>query len=504
MKNWIDRCRMTHQHAESKQGWKPTRLIQLAKDERNSAKLYSPKVSVDFAALSYRWGPGKHSQTTRANLAKRGEKLETSDFPKTLQDAILVTKRLGLQYLWIDRICIVQDDEEDWAHEASLMADVYESAYVVLSATATKDCKDGFLQTRQKPLVISYTHKDPWSGKTLDGRVHARQIGSHHCQRSAPKTNYILFQRGWCMQERFLARRVVHFLPDEILFECQDGRECECGAACKENEVSGDYTTLAYNSFQRMRYLPDEDRRPFGLKWLDIIREYSKMELTYGKDSLPALSGLAARMEHLKPGKYIAGLWERDIAFQMGWYLDPISSISRWNHLENADISSPTFSWSSHARPIRNEGLLTPKAICTLNHSSVDLATLNPYGRVRFASLCLSGRMVTGEEVGSRITMRSSLGYAGGVRLDSSFEHSTAADDPTYGPYKSVVKRITRKSVICFGLYSYKVLGSGRLDALLLKLINTGGEEYVRIGVFAGLDESWFNEYAVTRTITIV
>ena len=401
MKEWIDCCDNTHQHASPKHQSRPTRLVDIGGHDRKSYRLCSPESLVKFAALSYRWGPGKQSETTKENVEERYKNLMTSEFPKTLQDAIQVARGLGLEYIWIDRICIVQDDEEEWVKEASLMADIYANAYVVLSATATEDSKDGFLHKRLEPLVIKYPQHDQ-----RDREVRAREFESHDCPRldcfhHAVKYSYTVLRRGWCMQERFLARRIIHFLPDEILFECEHKRECECGAATKESMMRrGGH---GYSAFAKLRAAP-EMTRSFASDWMSIVYEYSKMELTFGKDSLPALSGVAACMERLGPGNYIAGLWEHRVVCQLGWFVNTSHITRRWKYPENGDILGPTFSWSSHVHSIDiREPPPDVQYICTLKSFQAPPATSNPYGPVLHASLCLSGWVVSGDHMVMRL-----------------------------------------------------------------------------------------------------
>jgi hypothetical protein len=498
MKNWIDRCRMKHQHTPPRYDCKPTRLLKLMQDGVDSVQLCSPVVPVDFAALSYRWGLGKQSETTSRNVLERSKNLEISGLPKTLRDAIHVTRRLGLEYIWIDRICIVQDDIEEWAKEASLMANIYASAYVVLSATATEDCKDGFLGRRMQPLDIQYGQSD--QGYSA---VCARQIDSHECRQGAIRPYHALFQRGWCMQERFLACRTIHFLSDELLFECPEGRDCECGDATQE-----DYFDTKFEGFDRfasLRNAPDMKGHDFGREWLAILWHYSFTMLTYGEDSLPALSGLASCMEHLNPGKYIAGMWQHDIAVQLGWSVDMSSGIRRWKYPENDDIIGPTFSWSSHVRPMEAEAQIQRRDICTLESSEVELATSNPYGQVLNASLCLSGQVMLGNDMIS--CLKTHIYDFQTVRLDTGFNFENYTDSSnvvTEADYKKLKNEKPWEFVICFGLYVYEGPRVPSVDALLLEPKNNGAEVYVRIGVVHRLRKSWFDEHAVPRTITVV
>jgi len=503
MKEWINHCDTTHQHIPPKQGCRPKRLIKIGGNDKSIGHLCSPPHLVKFAALSYRWGHGKDSETTKENVNDRFKALRTLEFPKTLQDAIQVTRGLDLEYIWIDRICIVQDDEAEWATEASLMADIYANAHIVLSATATEDPKDGFLLKRKAPRVIRYAQ--PGQG---DRAVCARQVAPHDCRRKAQKHSYPLFQRGWCMQERFLARRIIHFLPDEVLFECEQGRECECGAANNEKTL---YARIyaGYNEFRSLR-AATEIPESFARDWMAIVHEYSRMELSYGRDSLPALSGLAACMGHLEPGEYIAGLWQHGIVFQLGWHIDAMSLGKRWRHPEDVDILGPTFSWSSH---VRSTAERTPprhaQSICTLEDFQVQAATSNPYGQVLHASLCLNGWVVLGDRTWSWLQTPAANKVDGCIYLDVGFAIDNR-DRMVLGHSAENEKwrsEGTWRSVMCFALYCYPHYPHEELiliDALLLQRSTTRADEFTRIGVARGLEYYWYAETAISSRVTLV
>ncbi|KAF2028213.1 hypothetical protein EK21DRAFT_70375, partial [Setomelanomma holmii] len=126
-----------------------------------------------------------------------------------------------------------------------------------------------------------------------------------------------LCQRGWCMQERYMARRTLHFLPPELLFTCSVRSVCEC------NFVDDYHLTHHYNPSisQGQRVFRslfentglERNNNRFGDLWLSIVEEYSHIALTRPSDRLPALAGVASRVAGLEAGRYIAGLWERDI-----------------------------------------------------------------------------------------------------------------------------------------------------------------------------------------------
>jgi len=396
------------------------------------------------------------------------------------------------------------------------MADIYASAHVVLSATATEHCEDGFLGKKPKPLVIQNAQ---CSQETQELR--ARQIDSHRFQRREPRLNYTLHGRGWCMQERLLASRIIHFLPDEILFECQAGRKCECGGASREKE--NDRNRNGYNSFGRLQAAKSMEDREFAKNWKDIVDEYSHTKLTYGNDSLPALSGIAACMQHLNPGKYIAGLWEKGIGTQLGWYINTNNNPTRrWEDPKDINILGPTFSWSSHVMgPVRHlhngRGV---RSLCTLESFNIELATTNPYGQVRDATICLSGWSVSGYDMISWLKTPTTVKHQFfTLYFDSGFAPMYgrgAESSPDYTGMEELENTIDWESVMCFGLHEDDHdIDDGDddddddderywVDALLVQPSQTDVRKYARIGVVGCLNRSWFKKTAVARTITLV
>jgi hypothetical protein len=510
IKDWIGDCIQHPLCNAGEHSFVPTRLIKLGDDDLQHTYLCEPTTPVQYAALSYCWGTGGGpSSTKRKNLSLRGNKLEVTNLPQTLQDAVFVTRGLGLEYLWIDALCIVQDDNEEWAKEASSMADVYSSAHVVLSATATDDCTDGFLQKREEPLVMQCTYRD---GEHFE--VSARLNNSHDCSVPIPVEDFTLFRRGWCMQERSLARRIVHFLPHEVRFECQERQTCECSYANQEDP--GFSAFIGSLKYRELRAASELDEFQFACKWMGIVADYSEMELTRAADRLPALSGFAACMEHLKPGRYISGLWEYGLLFQLCWQLIP--SVETHGHASAYDRRRPTFSWISQSRPVYGIGSQIPEggvAICIMEGSGVELATTNRYGEVNSASITLRGKCIPGDELIlflKRIGRVSWSSWA--VLLDlgfASLNEEIAVNDGHHRVYAGIENAVVDwSSVICFGVVKIpkKIEMAGEsphdIQALLLQRTDTAGSKFIRIGLLNRLDFASFDEHAKDTTVTIV
>lgn len=192
--------------------------------------LASPETPVGYAALSYSWGSSGQPVTTRENIAKRYQSLDILGLPQTLRDAVSVTRALDLCYLWIDSICIVQDDEDKWVTEASKMADVNTNAYVVLAATRVRDATEGLLQfrTARGKTVSKISKGCPFT-------VQARLLGNHH--RVTPDRDALarqpLSNRGWALRERLFAQRTIHFLRDKYCSNVDQAWYVSVGGCCK-------------------------------------------------------------------------------------------------------------------------------------------------------------------------------------------------------------------------------------------------------------------------------
>ncbi|KAI4632236.1 uncharacterized protein J4E87_001708 [Alternaria ethzedia] len=177
-------------------------------------------------SLSYVWGETSPFATTRANIEANKRGIDTDQLPKTFQDAILIAREMGIGYLWIDSLCICQDDSEDWSRETSRMASVYSNAYIMLSATGSPSSTSGlsiFSPNRPAPIYspFEYTTTDGIKG-TLHAFSSSRETaakpswaGNNAMLKTEP-----LSQRGWALQERWLAPRVLHFGTEQMFFEC--------------------------------------------------------------------------------------------------------------------------------------------------------------------------------------------------------------------------------------------------------------------------------------------
>lgn len=411
MKVWLRDCLSRHEQclppaataSASYESRLPTRVIKIGTSNDYISLLETGGRVGDYLALSHRWGSAQILRTTKDNLEAHKTSISWEALTETFQDAIIVARSLGYQYLWIDSLCIVQDDAYDWANEASRMADIYQRATLTLSASVSMSGDEGLLTPRKRvnlvPLRDSDDHDmEPWAFFS-DGR---------HADFMQDVAKGSLSTRAWCLQERLLSRRVLHFGRDQLHWECICAKWSESSIETPNdwNDQSGGEQRVPLSSpdaFNELRNPPlyfhpeiCSDQiytRPTYGKWYRLICAYTGRNLTVADDKLPALAGIAKTFAEYSGDSYVAGHWLRDAAPGLLWQTPYIGGPGQpTDHSYRLSRPRcPSWSWASCDERIDYPCCHFGKVSLNVLGGEAQLATADPYGQVISAYLDVEG-----------------------------------------------------------------------------------------------------------------
>jgi hypothetical protein len=264
-----------------------------------------------YICLSYCWGKiPNEAKTVQSTLERFQSRIPWTILPRTFQEAVIVTRRLGVRYLWIDSLCIIQGDEDDWRKEASRMCSVYQGSTLTIFATDSSDTRGGLF--RKSPEA-------DLSRKVLDGTTSGCQWEIYAAPDLIDIQKFLfypkafpLFSRAWALQERLLSPCQLHFGASELEWKCQNRIVSENSVKYPSKPV-----WIAPSNFLA---LP-------GDKWIDnwheVIKHYTSLNLSFESDRLPAISGIAKRAAKSMNCDYLAGVWRNTLPEDLLWWKAP-------------------------------------------------------------------------------------------------------------------------------------------------------------------------------------
>lgn len=340
IKGWVQRCTQHHKHTKQESGLLPTRVLKIINHAEEVILYDSNGTNGQYAALSHCWGSTQTITLNNNNIEKLRNGIKVCNLPQTFQDAIWLSNQLGIPYLWIDSLCIIQDDPADWGRESARMCDVYGGSHLTIAACRASNSQDGFLGKRLTPSYIPVPfHRNGVSGEVLAFSIPLKYVGDSI--KVADLEDEPLTSRGWALQERCLSPRTLNFCLSKVCFECDDGFVVE--------DKSSLAPFLLYPPDFWSRYstkFTNEQRRD---NWRRIVVSYSKRKLTMDDDKLPAIAGLAARfsLDYIPRGsvsvpgnRYLAGLWFDHMIRDLCWSIKSY----RGNGVRPQKYRAPTWS----------------------------------------------------------------------------------------------------------------------------------------------------------------
>ncbi|KAG6357672.1 hypothetical protein INS49_013551 [Diaporthe citri] len=332
LRHWVSRCKAEHTQckpAADSLKTLPDRVLEIESTEPLRVRLVENcTLRADYACLSHRWGP----QTRPNSLVKDNLDLYKAEVPEDklyplVRDAIVAVIKLdiNIRFIWIDCYCIIQDDPGDWEVQAAKMGRIYENALLTISATFSEEGRGIFSTTPSEFEAFPITE--------IGGEpVYIRKPLPHPCAidvSGQEQLHGLSLTRAWVFQERLLSNRFIHFTSSEIFWECRESTWCECDSGKSKWEGhrrAGPRTIL-------------------DQAWDTIAEQYNEMQLSFEKDRLPAIAGIAQRHAELRGGwTYLAGLWRENLPSALAWRK------SECDEPRPLEQFAPTWSWASLPR----------------------------------------------------------------------------------------------------------------------------------------------------------
>jgi hypothetical protein len=369
-RRWLQYCYSHHEHcATSKTPFLPTRVIDVGTLDGVPKLVELNGHSSHYAALSYCWGGNQSVMADGRNIKEFFTQLPVSKLQPTLKDAISTTRELGLQFLWIDSLCIIQDSKDDKIRELSRMHEVYANAYVTIVAANAKDCNEGFLQPRiqlpDDPATVNFeAFSLPYC--LQDGSFDEVTLQPYQSFRPSLEPVNV---RAWTLQENLLSPRLLIY-GSQLVRQCYSSLSPEFGVQRFSATPRSGATNFLQHSelgfaprkppFLAYRKLPPSD--PDSVKhlqqlqwyWSEVVSDYSERQLTDVNDKLIAISGIARQLSAtaFKDHSYKAGLWLPNSPNKTSFLYDLCWTTNSPSASQQASYLAPSWSWASiHVNP---------------------------------------------------------------------------------------------------------------------------------------------------------
>ncbi|KAI1325350.1 heterokaryon incompatibility protein-domain-containing protein [Xylariaceae sp. FL0255] len=391
LKSWIKQCKCREMRTVL-----PARLLDLRQtDTVCLVETASMGEHPEYVALSYRWADGQNT-CLRASYLSLHDQQPYSNFSICFQDVFRLCKAIGFKYIWIDALCIVQDDDSDKVRELSKMADIYMGSSLTV-CISDQDSTQGVLR-RPHGTHIYTTNVDSKSST-----VYARQF----LRNEDLITQSVWSSRGWTLQERALSSRKLILGRHKMTWECFEHRIGEDDLRVRVHHSTNEPINRCYRG-----HLWD-DESPYS-SWYAIIEEVTGREFTNPSDKIEAVAGLARQFSSSKTfpagERYIAGLWAQDTLNGLAWKTVRHGSSSGSLPSDSCmRPGTPSWSWTAGEGAVEFMSLRWGPAArgqdevyhrrlrdiqfstSLLNIDTKPAADINPYGAVKFGRVCIKG-----------------------------------------------------------------------------------------------------------------
>ncbi|KAJ4141797.1 hypothetical protein NW768_001015 [Fusarium equiseti] len=500
IRSWLSLCQSSHSACKSANGQfeVPTRLIDTKTDDNTLDVVLRERIDTPepYIILSYCWGGSLPLRTLQNNLSSHKKRIRWSALPLVFRQVISLARHLKIRYVWIDALCIIQEDMMDWTLEGSKMGSYYGGALLTVAANAssgtTVSC---FPRSVTRPSVVDV--------KGGEVKIEISKVPMHF---SMEKTRFVkdtplampLFSRAWAFQERLMSARILHLGPEELVWECSSDLRCEC---CLSPGVFYGTPAPLIESFRTSHYteLLSGD---LGEYWHDLIEMYLIRSLTFENDKLKAIMGLAEQVKNSQKenvsmlGSYILGLWSSTLENSLLWSNlgDSPSRNSRFPSWSWASIEG---SWQYQRPPPASEFVSRASILKTPPHSW----DTDPTVPASDYELVISGHALKGVLSASKVPKGQGLVHwalCTGLECDKDPDLLLSLDSKS----DCNIQR-PALSVTCLQLGISKIYSKTRTWGLILQARQGDRTSFERIGIMTA-SEDWYKTSVWNHSIRIL
>ncbi|KAF2215917.1 hypothetical protein CERZMDRAFT_35063, partial [Cercospora zeae-maydis SCOH1-5] len=323
-KKWLDLCLSDHALCNQLPAtlWRPTRLIYIRTSGRGisaclreaSKDEYDP--GVRYMTMSHRWFPDALTLLSKETLPRFREEIPIQNLKTSVRNAMHVAKRLGVPYLWVDSLCIVQDDPDELGSEIMAMNQVYGNSFCNLSAASEKNSATGLFFERDPRNCTTYSIPLNLSDTLPLAPVqHSISVSWDVCATELGESS--LGSRAWVFQERILSRRNLFFCQRELHWECREAEACE---TYPDGEPASSECPNTLPIVDVLREVDSINQKAMAFEmWPSLINAYSNCQMSFSMDRLRALSGVASFCSHIIGDQYLFGLWRSTLPESLLW-----------------------------------------------------------------------------------------------------------------------------------------------------------------------------------------
>jgi hypothetical protein len=343
--SWLPRCRKIHGRSCGESGEASKRRPNIRVIDTWHKVIIRAAPGCDYVALSYCWGDEsadcKHVKTTRKDIRwdNFGSELPIplpSSLPQTIEDTIFVTRQIGLRYLWVDALCIVQDSETDKHTQILRMDGIYSSAVLTIAAASGDHANVGL-------AGISRPRKVPQRTEEVDGLLFALPLPDYTSLLWDP--SLVWNSRGWTFQEKVLSKRLLLFTDYQVYFQCSNMVWCE-DTALETDRCSASTKKM----WRPLRWAADRQKGQTDMKdvgvdlgnYMSVIEQFTPRELRDRKDGVHAITGVLATLQS-EMGSFHCGLPTDYFAPALLWR-PVLGSIA--TRLNRPEAPFPSWSWA--------------------------------------------------------------------------------------------------------------------------------------------------------------